>query len=324
MKSHQTEFSRHELLAVVALPVVIAATIAGMMHAAAFVGALPPPRPALDADRTILLHQVDAARTQSPAVVLIGDSSCLMDVSARQLSDRLQASVLNLGTLSYLDLDAYAVLLREHKKHHEPKVVVLLMHPEALRRVGSEPHQLAILNHYIAGRDHSSTVTAASAVSAWAGADIFSGRLLARWIPAPLRGDYGAYYGFTHDLDRFMTRNLGSAIDPGQEDFKGSSEYRLSPTLEKSSRAFRSVLSPRTRLIVGITPVPIRFARAGFAQERNRLLGQWTEWLGTTNAMYDLPATLPDDQFARVTHLKPKAITGYTASLGEALGKHLP
>jgi hypothetical protein len=324
MKSHQTEFSPRDLLSVVGAPILVAAICAGVMHAGAFLGALPRPRPALDADRTILVHQVDAARNESPDIVLVGDSSCLMDVSALQLSDLLKRSVLNLGTLSYLDLDAYGVLLQENQKRRRPKVVVLLMHPEALRRVGSESHQLAVLNHYIAGRDHSSKATVASAFTAWTGVDIVSGRLLARWIPMALRGDYGAYYGFTHDLERFMTSNLGSAIDPGREAFKGSSEYRLSPTLEKSSRAFRAVVSPQTRLVVGITPVPAGFVRGGFPEERNRLLSQWTEWLGTTNGMSELPATLPDDQFARVTHLKPEAVAGYTASLGENLRKHLP
>jgi hypothetical protein len=323
MRSHQTEFSVGDLLRIVGGPLLFAAICAGVLHAGARVGTLPAPRPAFDADRAILFHQADAARRQAADVVLIGDSSCLMDASASQLSGMLNLSVLNLGTLSYLDLSAYAVLLREHQKLHRPKLVVLLMHPEALRRLGSEAYQLAVLTNYLAGRDHSSTASAASAFNAWAGVDIATGRLL-RWIPAPLRGDYGTFYGFTTVRERYMTRHSGSAIDPGQEVFKGNPEYRLAPTLEKASRAFRTVLLPQTRLLVGITPVPAGFARAGFPDERNRLLGDWAGWLGTTNALRELPATLPDEQFARVTHLKPEAVAAYTTSLGETIRRHLP
>src|SRR5690349_7990585 len=252
MKSHQTTFTRHDLLSIVGAPLFVAVLCAGLMHAGARWGALPRPRPAIDADRAILLHQVDAARGRSADVVLIGDSSCLMNVSASQLSNRLKRSVLNLGTLSYLDLTAYAQLMQEHQKYHKPAVVVLLMHPEGLRRLGSEAYHLAVLNTYLAGRDHSSTATPAAAFNAWAGVDIATGRLL-RWVPTPLRGDYGRYYGFTTDLEQYMSRHSGSALDPGREEFKGNAEYRLAPTLEKASHAFRFIVPRSTRLLVGIT-----------------------------------------------------------------------
>ncbi len=324
MKSHQTEFRPRDLLRIVGGPVLVAAACAAFLQAMARVGVLPTPRPALDADRTILIHQVDAARTQNPEIILIGDSSCLMNVAADQLSDALKTSVLNLGTFSYLDLTAYSALLRENQRRHTPKAVVLLMHPEGLRRLGSETYQLGILNDYVAGRDNSSTATAAGAFNAWAAVDIVSGRLIARMMPTPLRGDYGTYYGFTRDLDRFMTRHSGSAFDPGHEPFKGNAEYRLAPTMEKASRAFRAAIAPQTKLIVGITPVPDGFVRGGFPNVRDQLLQQWTEWLGTTNRLSTLPATLPEDRFARVTHLRPGAVADYTATLADALRTHLP
>jgi hypothetical protein len=203
-------------------------------------------------------------------------------------------------------------------------MVVLLMHPEGLRRVGSESYQLAILEAYLAGRDHSTTASAAGAINAWTGVDIATGRLLARCIPTPLRGDYGTYYGFTTDLERFMTQHSGSAIDPGREKFTGNAEYRLAPTLEKASRAFRAGLKPQTKLVAAVTPVPAGFVRPGFEATRDQLLRQWTAWLGTTNGLFNLPATLSDDHFARVTHLKPEAVPAYTAALAASLRSQLP
>jgi len=323
MKSHQNEFSTRDVLALIAAPMAVAAVCAALVHGAAHAGALPPPRPALDADCAILTHQIDAARGQSAEIVLIGDSSCLMDVSARQLSGALKTSVLNLGTLSYLDLAAYGALLREHQRRHTPKLVVLLMHPEGLRRLNSEAYQLAVFENYLHGRDHSSTDTPAAAFNAWSGTDLVNGRLLARLIPIPLRGDYGVYYGFTSDLEKFMSAKSGSVVDPGHESFKGSAEYRLAPTLQKASQAFRAAI-PQIKLAVGITPVPAGFARSGFAEQRESMLRQWMEWLNTTNGLATIPATLPNDQFARVTHLKPEAVPNFTAALAEALRGLIP
>ena len=132
------------------------------MHGAAALRLLLAPRPALDTDRTILIHQVEASRARQEAeVVLIGDSSCLMDISARQLGQGLGRPVLKLGTLSYLDLNAYALLVREYARANPGRLreVVLLMHPEALRRASPEPYYVqtlqALLNHEMAQTDHS-------------------------------------------------------------------------------------------------------------------------------------------------------------------------
>lgn len=325
MKSHETQFSPRDLLQLAAGPLLVAAAGAALLHAAAALGMLPAPRPTLDMDRTILIHQADAARHGPQAdVVLIGDSSCLMGVSARQLTDALGRPVLNLATVSHLDLPAYGRLLSEFTRRHTPAAVVLLLHPEALRRLGPEPHPVAVLTQYLAGRDDFRSGGVADAFNRLSGADLISGRLLARALPSPLRGPYGAYYGFSDDLERFMTREHGSAVDPGSERFSGNAEYRLAPTLAKASQAFRANVPNTTRLLVGITPAPAGFAGPGYPAERDIMLRQWAEWLGPAVALTNLPATLPNDQMARVTHLKPEAIADYTRAVAAAVRPQLP
>src|SRR5438132_267968 len=101
MKSHTYAFTVADVFRATLAPLALLPLLAGFLHFGK--GLLPAPRPALDVDRTIIVHQAEAARSpQNATVLLVGDSSCLMDVSARQLAAGLQQPVLNLGTLSYL------------------------------------------------------------------------------------------------------------------------------------------------------------------------------------------------------------------------------
>ena len=105
MKSHEYRFAGKEVLVLAAAPLLVLTLLAIAVHAAARFNLLPPPRPALDVDRTILLHQADASRKKSDAsIILIGDSSCLMNVNARELAQELGTDVLNLATLSHVPL----------------------------------------------------------------------------------------------------------------------------------------------------------------------------------------------------------------------------
>src|SRR6266496_1442473 len=156
MKSHTGEFTINDLVQVVGGPLAVLAIFAALMHGGVASKLLPAPRPTLDTERTILLHQAEASRAPHDAgILLVGDSSCLMDVSARHLGERLGRPVLNLGTFSFLDLNAHALLLREYARANPGRLhaVVLLMHPEGLRRVGSEGYYLRVLTNFWNGDD---------------------------------------------------------------------------------------------------------------------------------------------------------------------------
>ena len=111
MKSHTYEFTPRHLIRLVGCPLVMLALCTAALHLGARSNFLPAPRPTLDTERTILIHQADTARQPREAeLLLLGDSSCLMDVSARQLGEQLKRPALSLATFSYLDLNAHATM----------------------------------------------------------------------------------------------------------------------------------------------------------------------------------------------------------------------
>lgn len=325
MKSHTCEFTVKALAPLIAWPCVVVVAFAVLMHAGASLRLLPAPRPTLDTERTVLLHQADAAQSAHDAeIILLGDSSCLMNVSACQLSTELGRRVLNLGTFSFLDVNAHAAMLRHYAQANPGRLraIVLLMHAESLRRLSAEPYYVEALTNFWTGQDHFTTETIAGQFNHAFGIDIFKGRLLSRALPLPLGGAYGRRYGFTRDLESALTAESGSATDPDSQPLTGTAEYRLAPTLEKASRNLRSAVPPGVTLLVGITPAPERFAGTRYSTQQATMLRQWADWLGATALTNFLP-TLPDSSFVRTTHLSESAIPAYTTALAKELKSHL-
>ena len=325
VKSHICEFTAKAVTPLLAWPCVVVVAFAVFMHVGASLRLLPAPRPTLDTERTVLLHQADAAQSAHDAeIILLGDSSCLMNVSTRQLSTELGRRVLNLGTFSFLDVNAHASMLRQYTKANPGRLrtVVLLMHAESLRRLSAEPYYVEALTNFWAGQDHFTTETVSGQINRALGMDVFKGRLLSRVLPLPLGGAYGRRYGFTRDLEFSLNTESGSAIDPDPQPLTGSAEYRLAPTLEKASRNFRSAVPPGVELLVGITPAPERFASARYPAQQTIMLRQWADWLGAA-ALTNLPPTLPDNSFVRTTHLNATVIPAYTTALANELKPHL-
>lgn len=327
-RSHQYDFTFKDVLRVLAPPLVPLLLFASALHLGALSKILPAPAPALDTDRTIMLHQAEASRRAHHAnVILIGDSSCLMDVAATQLTEALGSTneVLNLGTLSFLDLHSFAAMLRNYVQANPGRVslVVLLMNPEALRRPAPTEYNVEALAHFYAETDY--CVPTMSKVLCGLGVETFRGRVLSRTIPIALPGAFGQYYGFTHDLWRHLDEHRGSAIDPGRFDpatAQGNAEYRLAANLERASQSFRSVVPPGATLCVGITPLPQSFVRPAHQQLHGRMLDTWRQWLKADVALTDLPATMPDSLFASTTHLNPEGVRLYTEQLSRLVQAH--
>lgn len=321
MKSHTCDFSPRALLPLVLGPLWPLVAFAVAMQVGARTHLLPAPRPTLDTERTILIHQAAAARSpQDAEVILLGDSSCLMNVSASQLGGSLARPVLNLGTFSFLDVNSHTAMLREYSRANPGRLraVVLLMHAETLRRLGAEAFYADALENFWNGRDHTASESWDGQLNKTLGVDIFKGRLLARALPLPLGGAYGRRYGFTADLERHLSLHRGSIIDPDPRPLTGSPEYRLARTLEQASLNFRETVPGGAQLFVGITPAPERFAGAEYPALRDAMLAQWSGWIDGV-ALTNLPATMPDGNFVRTTHLTEPAISNYTAALSAAL-----
>ena len=183
MKSHEYNFEAKDLIGLIGPPLAMVGIFATMLHLGVAWQLLPPPRPTLDMDRTILLHQAEASRSRHNAEVLfIGDSSCLMDVSASRLKRSLGRNVLNLASLSYLDLSAFASMIRHYTTANPARLrdVVLLCHPEFLRRAAPIEHHVESLKQFYDGNDYCEQASVHDWISCVLGVEIFKGRILDR------------------------------------------------------------------------------------------------------------------------------------------------
>lgn len=322
MRSHTYDFQPSDLVRLIAPTLVPLAVFTALVHLGAIFRFLPNPRPTLDVDRTLLIHKAEATRVRQDAeILLIGDSSCLIDVAARQLADELKTPVLNLGTLSYLGLESHAALLREYFAANTGRVrtVVLLMHPEALRLSAPGEYHTQFLNHFLRGEDFAVRSRPRDYVSHWLGFDLFRSRLLARTMPMPLGGAYGRRYGFSSDLEDYLVAQRGSLVDPEPRKFQGNPEYRLAAQFEKASRTFRAAIPSDIKLLVGITPAPATYVLPDYSSVREQIFAQWQPWLAPAAILTNLPAALPDSLFTKTTHLSEAGARQYTAALADLL-----
>lgn len=323
--SHRYEFTLSELLRAVLAPLIPLTVLAVVMHLGARWALLPDPRPVFDVDRTILLHQAwFSGQKHDATTVLIGDSSCLMDISADDLQRALGSgnTMVNLGTLSYLSWSDYALLLERFAKANSGtlKRVILFMHPEALRRTSAVDYHVNLMRAFLERRDYFDPPV--TPLMVWSGGEILKGRLISRVLPQTLPGAYGEFYGFNIDLWNYLSAHRGSAIDPRQYDpskVEGNAEYLLARQLEAASKQFRNVIPEGVEFLVGITPAPAGFVLPNYEQVHNQMLKRWASWLNADRALTQLPAVLSDDQFASVTHLNRAGRTRYTGLLADQL-----
>jgi len=324
MLSHRYEFTAPDAARAVALPLIPVAIFALAMHLGAALRLLPAPRPAYDVDRTVLLHQACASLSRHNAdLLLLGDSACLMDVNAARLGQLLGRRALNLSTLSYLSLPGQGRLLREYVAANpgQLRTVVLLLHPGTLRLQAQPADYDELLADGLAGRDSFQTATGQGRLNRWLGLEVFRGRLLSRFLPFPLPGQYGLAYGFTTELWRRLDEGQGSATDPHRFDFssaRASAEFRLARQFEAQSRQFRNCVPPGVKLVVGLTPVPQSFAQQNHAPTCQLMLEQLAGWLAADAVLTNLPTTLPDELFASVTHLSARGADRFTELLARS------
>lgn len=325
MRSHTYAFTARELAGATLPPLAGFALLAVVLHGLAVARLLPDALPLRDMDHAVLWHQIDS-RHQPAQVVLVGDSSCLMGVSARQLSDALQVPVRNLGAMSTLGLDAFAELAGDAAAAAgpAPPELVLLVHPEFLRRPRPDSRMAALF-----GSLREQGVASSSGGNAWqnfvrlAGLDLFRDHLESYLRPQPLPGAFRTRYGFTRELLSAMDADGGGAVDPGRFQPTPSSvlpPLAISPRLEEPAAAFATRLPAGTRLRVGIMPIPFSLAGPDHASRQVQALQNLCHWLGPkATPLSTLPDVLPDDLFATATHLNEAGREIYTRRLAEAL-----
>lgn len=324
MKSHTYEIHSSDWGAALGWPVLMALLLGGLVRMGTLLPGLPSPRPTLDVDRSVIVHQIDLSRESKAAeIILIGDSSCLMNVDAGLLMELSGAETVNLGALSFLNLQAFARLLanRVSAQAELPDTVVLLTHPDFVRKNSASRAHLEVFDTYSNKQDHYYGLGAWWNPRRLLATHVIEGRFLSR-VPSPLSGAFGDFYGFTDELLAHMDAHYGSAIDPRNLDvgeLRGSSDYRVASYHKRLAESVLKAVPEGCRLFVGLSPVPVSFPSVGFDEAYARLLQQWAEVFPGCVPLADLPATLEDDQFATKTHLVASARGGYTRRLAQFL-----
>lgn len=280
-------------------------------------------KPALlgDADSTLLATKALIASEASEArIAFVGDSSCLMNVDVPTLRVAGIEAV-NLGTLSYLGLDAFGLLARRFCEGHSPAEIVLVVHPECLRLARPSAEHQRMLETALGLGEPAWNLRTGSAAEAL-GFEEARARWLDRVLPTPLRGGLGARYGFTRDLQRELLGNGGTLEETAQyvaAASTASAEYRIAPRIRPECERFRQLLPPGTRLRLMISPVPRSHALRRHEATVSDMAATVAASLGAEGLRDRMPSILPDTDFGTTTHLRPEAARRYTRRLAEAL-----
>lgn len=326
MKSHENDFVLRELGAILGAVLVPAVIIAAVLRLAAAVHIMPAPWPATDLEHTVLTHQAKASRTPNPAtILLIGDSSCLMGVSADRLKTSPGEQALNLGTFMYVGFQGYATLVARYAAANPTSLqkVVVLVHPEMLRGIEPVPHYLDFIAAVQQGEDFDDRSSTVAQLRGLFGLNILMNRVVGR-LPLALPGEYGRAYGFNINLDAYMAQHKGSAFDPHEYHpgpSQGNAEYRFASALEPGCRALRAAVPSSAKLIVGLTPVPASFAPQNYKARAQQILAEWARALGADQSLTNLPTILPDSAFASTTHLNRRGAEDFTRELSNLLSE---
>jgi hypothetical protein len=299
---------------------------AAIVHIVASIPGLPSPAPA-DLDRVVISEKARLARRTSPAeIILLGDSSCMMDVDTPRLSEALGKSVLNLGTLSYLGLDAHAALLSHclRARSEAPDILILLLHPDSLRRSESVPEYREFLRRQLELDDRNSAPRWPRAWDGRGAPAVLRERILQALVPSVVSGAFGTRYGTTWQVARYLRTHHGSLLDPSTFDRSAEGEigeHRLAARLDEASFAFARQIPAGTRLLVGITPRPASVAATDHHERSVAMLRTWAGWLKAELALVDLPMVMADELFASRTHLNARGVALFTDALTQALGR---
>ena len=188
-----------------------------------------------DPDSIIIATKAALACTVSNVqIAFTGDSSCLMNIDVAAVESVSGLNAVNLGTLSYLGIDAFGMLAEQVARGRESMRLVLVIHPEALRVANTSVAHRAVLDAAL-GLGPSPQLRTNNLLSSWLGFDDFQARIMERWIPEPLTGTLGTRYGFTESVERELLRRKGTLDETARFDpstNRLSAEYRLANRIQ--------------------------------------------------------------------------------------------
>jgi hypothetical protein len=274
-----------------------------------------PPRP--DLESIIVEGQRARAHTISDLdLLVIGDSSALMDVDAVRLGTALGGKrVESLATIGYVGPAGYARLLADYASAGHPvPTVIVLMHGVSL----------ALSNSEIGERGFEAMVLEpARRCLPGTAQNVIYQHVLAPALDLPLPGAYGRFYGGAAGLVAALRDNHGTLIDPNELPARPAAvPFLLSTGVATRLEVLRRTLAlirPR-RVVVAVSPIPARAVGSRTEAKREVLSAQLAGRIGAETPL-NLPSYLSDELFASVTHLNAGGRRIYTDLLAAELRK---
>ena len=303
------------LLARIAGPTIVAAAV--VVGAAEAWFRLDPSEVPTDLESIVLQAQQARARSIGAAdLLIVGDSSGLMDVDAGRLAALIERPVESLAVIGFASPRGFAALLGEYAKRAQPTTILLVMHGESLNLPEQTFSGLGLEEQAVSGRRRRPAPPGVGARRR-----LFE-TLVAPLVDFPLPGAYGSYYGMGAELRRRLSLGHGSLVDPSQSWTAGQRiDYAFSVSDAVRTRLpaiDASVTFPATLNLI-ISPVPWSALNTVTAESRDRASVQVLEALGSRWRRIDTPVGLDDALFATLTHLNAHGRQQFTEQLAAAL-----
>jgi hypothetical protein len=314
----------------IAAPLALAAIMIGALIVVSDM--LPPRQGERGLEKITVREQLRRARVVSPEVLIIGDSSALMDVEARELSSLLGFNVESLATLAWVGPAGYGRIVRLlSERASAPRVIVLLMcatglavDEPAFAENGWEQMVLEGQTDEAAAPERTRAQRSFGRVLLAARDRIYT-RLFLPLVGPPLPGRHGFYYGWPEDVARALDRSQGSLVDPSLPDTTELSvpcHFELSDAVERRLRAFAEATrsSGVQKTYFGITPVPQTAVVGGTLARRAATASRCLAALRLPpSAELPLPAACPARRFATFNHLGAEGRQEYSRLLAQLL-----
>ncbi|MCR6636434.1 hypothetical protein [Devosia sp.] len=270
----------------------------------------------MSVDHFIVREQVERSTRVKSDIALLGDSSCLMGLSPKDMPNKL-GSIESFCTLAYVGPTGYALMLEQMLDvRTEPETLVLVFNPVQFR---PEP-SWSDWDSYVTPP---TTPHAPTHVFPFSGLEFLRVEGLNRLIFSPLPGAYGRYYGSATKFRETIDQNAGSAVDPNltgrgtdtASSFVMNAEYLNS--LDRLRDALDGFGSSKVYLVISPVPDPLT---TDLVDERDKSAMVLASRLGLApGQILTSPAVMASGLFATETHLGPEGKAEFTRMIGAEL-----
>jgi len=305
-------------LAAVVSAVVLLAAEAVFLTTTEPMSGVPVLQPTADVGTVIAKRQMMAQC--GGAVVLVGDSSCLMGLDPRVIAGGKDADtggrVVNLGTLSSLTLAGYAMQVRELMALPQPpRAVVLAVLPQAMEVTAQQAEAFGLAGRYRVAYGHE----AVGFDSGWRDrGDWWFYKHRFNRFPAEFGGSFSAYRDRLTATHGFIEETkLYNGADARL------TEFNVTPLARQSLEAMAQACAGRgVPLYLWWSPKPEDAVSEAYARQVQAFTAELAADGNGPIALQTTAPRWPVERFGSINHLRPDAAVAQSLRFSERLRQH--